>query len=118
MRVAYFIIGVLLVVLGLVGAVLPLLPTTVFLILAAGAFARSSPRVEAWLLDHPALGPPIRRWRERGAIAPGAKLAALGGMTVGFGMFLATTRPGWPLVLLVALLLVAVATYVVTRPDR
>ncbi|MER0237952.1 YbaN family protein [Fulvimarina sp. MAC8] len=63
-------------VLGAIGAVLPLLPTTPFLILGAFAFSKSSPRLEAWLLDHPRFGPAIHNWRTERAIARKAKWLA------------------------------------------
>lgn len=75
-RPAYLLLGVLCVVLGVIGAFLPLMPTTVFLIIAAWAFARSNPRWEQWLLDHEKVGPSIRLWRERRAIPTHAKRAA------------------------------------------
>ena len=67
-RLGWLALGCLFVGLGMIGAVLPLMPTTIFLILATGCFARSSPRLEAWLLNHPRFGPTLRDWRERGAI--------------------------------------------------
>src|SRR5690606_41134853 len=54
--------------LALAGTVLPLLPTTPFLLVAAWAFARSSPRLDAWLHAHPRLGPPLAAWQARRAI--------------------------------------------------
>jgi uncharacterized membrane protein YbaN (DUF454 family) len=52
--------GVVCVALGLVGVVVPLLPTTPFLLLAAACFARSSERLHGWLVRHPVLGAHLR----------------------------------------------------------
>ncbi|KJV09824.1 membrane protein, partial [Elstera litoralis] len=80
MRIIWAACGGVALVLAIVGILLPLLPTTPFLLLAAFAFARSSPRLEAWLLHHPRLGPPIRNWREQGAIDRKTKRVALASM--------------------------------------
>ncbi|MBJ3786718.1 YbaN family protein [Devosia sediminis] len=117
LRPAYFVLGCLLVALGIIGAFVPLMPTTSFLILAAWCFARSSRRAEAWLLNHKRFGPAIRAWRESGAIARRHKLYSLGGMTLGFAMFWFTAKPDWWLALLVAAVLLAIAAFVVTRPE-
>lgn len=63
--------------LALAGVVLPLLPTTPFLLVAAWAFARSSPRLDAWLRAHPRLGPPLAAWEKRRAIPRHAKVIAV-----------------------------------------
>lgn len=118
MRLLYLAAGFLFLALGVIGALLPVMPTTIFLILAAAAFARSSPRLEKKLLDHPRFGPALVRWRERGAIAPGAKLMASAGMAVGYAGFLAGARPGLPGTVAVGVAMAACGIFVLTRPDR
>lgn len=62
--------------LALLGVVLPGLPTTVFLLIAAWAAARSSPRMAAWLEQHPLFGPMIRNWQAGGRVSRRAKWSA------------------------------------------
>lgn len=76
MRWIYLSLGWLALGLGIAGIFLPLLPTTPFLLLAAFAFSRGSPRLHAWLLGHRHFGPVIRDWQERRAIPLRAKLLA------------------------------------------
>jgi len=116
-RLGWLALGFVCVALGIIGALLPLMPTTIFLILAAGCFARSSPRLEAWLLDHPRFGPTLRAWRRDRAIPRRAKLLACTGITAGYAIFLATAAPHWPLELGVAAAMAACAGFIVTRPS-
>lgn len=115
-RAAWTALGLVFVALGIVGAFLPLMPTTIFLILAAGCFARSSPRLEAWLLDHPRFGPTLRAWRAEGAIGPRAKMMASGGIAIGYGLFLWGAKPHLPLALGVGVVMAACAAFVLSRP--
>jgi len=63
-RYVLIVLGWLFVILGAIGAVLPLLPTTPFLILALGCFAESSPRFHKMLLDNKWFGPPLAQWEQ------------------------------------------------------
>ena len=116
MRRIYLLCGLALVGLGFVGAFLPVLPTTPFLILAAACFARSSEPLERWLLDHPRFGPALRGWREHGAIPWKAKLMSLGGTGAGFLVFWFASKPGPLLVTSVAALMLTGIAFVFTRP--
>src|SRR5262245_47049117 len=116
MRIIYFSLGWVMVALGVIGLVMPLMPGAVFLIVAAWCFARSSPRFEAWLLGHPTLGKPLRDWRAAGAIPRSGKIMACAGMTLGFFVFWYSAHPSLPLALGVAVLFLACAAYVVSRP--
>lgn len=118
LRWGYFLLGMALVGLGILGAILPVMPTTVFLIGAAWCFARSSPRWEAWLLNHRTFGPVLRNWQARGAIAPRAKVYACGGIALGYVIFFLSAHPGLWLALGVGLFMAASAAYILTRPSE
>jgi len=115
-RWAYFVTGWVLVGIGIVGLILPVMPGTVFLILAAGCFTRSSPRFEAWLLAHPRLGPGVVAWREKGAIPLRAKGIAVGAMTASLAVMALSGVPGWA-ILLSAAVFAGVGGWMWTRPD-
>lgn len=117
LRPVYFVLGVVMVALGIIGIFVPLMPTTSFLILAAWCFARSSRRAEAWLLQHRRLGPAIVAWRQNRSIAPRHKAMSIGGMTLGMTIFVITAHPAWWLAMGVGLLLLACAVFVATRPS-
>ncbi|EGI76354.1 YbaN family protein [Hylemonella gracilis] len=70
------LLAVICVALGIIGAFLPVMPTVVFLLVAAWAAGKGWPQLEVWLLTHPRHGASIRAWRERGAVPRRAKWAA------------------------------------------
>ncbi len=107
--------GTISLALGILGILLPLLPTTPFLLLAAFCFARSSPRLYRWLIVHPLLGPPIRRWRARGAISKKSKALAALAMAAVFGSAAVMGAPFWALAAQAAILL-AVGIFIFNRP--
>jgi hypothetical protein len=115
-RTFWSFVGVAAVALAIAGVVLPLLPTTPFLLIAAWAFGKSSPRLHGWLLGHPRFGPLINDWRRHGAIPRRAKYLALllmGGALAGGWL---AALPPWLLAVQGAVLLV-VAAFLFSRPD-
>lgn len=114
-RAAWFAFGAAALALGALGVVVPLLPTTPFVLLAAFAFARSSEHWHAWLLGHAVFGPMIENWRAHDAISRPAKAAGLCAMAAVVVISLAIGAP--PLVMaLQALALSAAAAFIVSRP--
>lgn len=116
MRLLILALAWLMVAIGVVGVFLPVLPTTPFMILAAALFARSSPRFEQWLLDHPQYGQPLIDWRREGAISQKAKIASVSLMTLSYGIVLAFGPPQLWLKLVIGVILFACGTFVLTRP--
>lgn len=116
MRWMWLFLGGLFLALGLVGAVLPVIPTTPFLLVAAGCFARSSPRLHHWLRTHPTFGPPVRNWEENGAISRPAKQLAVGSMAAVFALSVLFGLPG-QLLFAQGVLIAVGCLFVLTRPD-
>jgi uncharacterized membrane protein YbaN (DUF454 family) len=81
-RATLVVAGILFVGLGILGAFLPVLPTTPFMLLAAACFARASTRFYNWLLNNRAFGPTIREWRRYRAIPYRTKWTAIALMAV------------------------------------
>jgi uncharacterized membrane protein YbaN (DUF454 family) len=109
-------VGWLCLLLGGLGAVLPLLPTTPFVLLAAWCFARSSKRWHDWLYASALFGPLLRDWDERRCMPLRAKVAALVLMAgVGGTSILLAVPPGWPRWGGLALLTVGIVTVLMIR---
>ena len=110
--------GFLCVAIGVIGIVTPGLPTTVFLIMAAWAFARSSKRFHNWLYGHKRFGPVLRDWHAHRVIPPKAKIAAVTMMAISMAVVLITLPGNWIVPLIMAAVLVPVAAYILTRNSR
>ncbi len=97
-RPLYLVLGWFFFVLGAIGLLLPVVPTSPFMLLAAWAFSKSSKKFEQWLLNHRWFGPGIQRWRQHRVIPAKAKLMALGAMSVTFiASVLSGKIPWWGL---------------------
>ncbi|HLW27330.1 MAG TPA: YbaN family protein [Kiloniellales bacterium] len=115
-RYLWMLLGWTAVALAMAGAVLPLLPTTPFLLLAAFAFARSSPRLHAWLLDHPTFGKLIHNWQQHRSIDRRTKALAVGVMALTFLLSLALGVASSVLMIQGVVLSLA-AFFILTRPS-
>ncbi len=93
LRWVLFIVGWLCVVLGAIGVVLPVLPTTPFLLLAAACFDRSSPRFHRWLLSTKLFGPLIENWQRERYIEKRSKRVALVVVAVTFSSSILIVEP-------------------------
>lgn len=94
-RILYLSLGWLFFALGLVGVLLPVMPTTPFILVAAWAFSKSSERFERWLVHHKYFGPGIRRWRAYRVIPVQAKVISVGGMCITMIASIASGRIPW-----------------------
>lgn len=115
-RMAYATLAGVTLALGIVGLFLPLLPTTVFVLIAAWAAPKGSPRLNRWIRHHPQIGPLLEAWHTKGAVPRTAKWLACITMSLSWmGLFFMGMN-GIVLTVM-AVLFIAVATFLITRPE-
>jgi uncharacterized membrane protein YbaN (DUF454 family) len=115
-RLIWLLVGLAALGIGAVGVVMPLLPTTPFLLVAAFAFARSSERMNKWLREHQVFGPLIDNWHRDGSIDPKTKQMAI---TVIVATPVVTWLLGMPFWVVACQIVVlgAAAVFILTRPS-
>tara|TARA_A200000159_G_scaffold12452_2_gene10507 strand:+ start:67073 stop:67465 length:393 start_codon:yes stop_codon:yes gene_type:complete len=113
----FAVLGALFTLLGVIGAFLPVMPTTVFLIGALYCFTRSSPKLERWLLQHPRFGETLRAWRDNGAISKRTKCVACCSMLLSFIIFCIFANAPLYAYAGVAVFMSAGAYFVISRPE-
>ena len=116
LRPVYFVAGIVLVGVGIAGYILPFLPGTIWMILAAACFARSSPKFEAWLINHKTFGPSVVAWRQNGAIPRKAKFLAIGMMALSFVILIAFAHASALVLWIVGGIFLVCALFVASRP--
>jgi uncharacterized membrane protein YbaN (DUF454 family) len=107
--------GSFFVMLGAIGAALPVMPTTVFLILALGCFMRGSPERARRLLEHPRFGPTLSDWQRERAIPRKIKVIAVTSISIAWLLLLASSE-GWLLPVIAGAVLLSVCLWISTRP--
>ena len=117
-RHLFLFLGWLFFALGLLGVLLPLLPTTPFMLLALWAFSRSSDRLHDWLYSHPRFGPPLRDWRRHGVVSRRAKVVGVSMMSISGVWLVGFSSIPVHAVVIVCLTMVTTSLYLLTRPSR
>lgn len=113
----FIILGCLFFAIGFVGVFVPVLPTTVFMLLALWAFSRSSQRLHDYLWHHPRFGAAVRDWYQYGIVPRRAKVAAVLMMSgsAGFLLFF-SAAPAWGVGAAIVIM-AGVAIWLLGRPE-
>lgn len=112
-----WLVGAVALVLGLIGAVLPVMPTTPFILLTAACWGRASPRFHRWLHRHRYFGPMVRNWEERRAIPRRAKYLAWTMMSISSIGLLLRFPERWYVGVAVAAVCLSVGLWMAKLPD-
>lgn len=117
MKWFYFLLAWLFFSVGAIGVVLPVLPTTPFMILALWAFTKSSKRFHDWLYHHPLFGPFLQKWQEHHVIPLPAKILSVSMMSASFAYLVFFRQLNTYLLLLVAVLMLFGMWFILTKPS-
>ncbi|MDG1824748.1 MAG: YbaN family protein [Henriciella sp.] len=117
MRWLWVSCGFVLFVIGAIGIVLPLWPTTIFWIGAVFCLAESHPKVRDWIYTRPGVGPIVRDFVEHGEISRKGKIAAIIGIILTGGLSAWLLHSRITVVAILAIVLILVSVFIVTRRE-
>lgn len=103
--------------LAIAGIILPLLPTTPFVLLAAWSAGRGSPAFRRWLVHHPAFGPIIQNWHDRQVVPLKAKGLACAMLLISWTILFVADTPPWILVI-IGLFFCGLIAFLLSRPSH
>lgn len=116
-RLLLLAVGWVFVGLGLLGVILPVLPTTPFLLISVWAFSKSSPRLHRWLYTHPMAGPYLVSWSLYHVIPVKAKALAVALMVASWSYLTFFVATSWVLPTVVGFILLCAMAYILTQPS-
>jgi uncharacterized membrane protein YbaN (DUF454 family) len=115
-RAVYIVLGFACLGLGIAGYIVPLLPGTVFLLLATYFFFKSSERMYNWVIDNRWFGPMIRAYRAGYGIPRRIKAYAVGLIVLSIGISIAVAADGIVMRMILVAIAIGVSTFILTRP--
>ncbi len=117
-KLTILILGHFFLVLGIIGAFLPVLPTTPFLLLAAYCYSKSNDKLHQWILNHKYFGPSIKNWHEHGIISKKAKALATITLILVMSLRIPTLNVHLGIKIFANLVLLCVLIFVLSRPSQ
>ena len=118
MKYFYFTLGWLFFVTGVIGAFLPVLPTTIFMILALWAFSKSSDKFHKWLYTHKIFGPPLQQWQQYKVIPLKAKMLAVIMISGSMGYLYFYPVVTVVITVLIEVVMLSVIIYILSKPSQ
>lgn len=117
-RVLFSVLGFIFLALGIAGIFIPVLPTTINIIIAAYFFFRSNDRMYRWLIEHPRFGPALRDYRAGLGLPRKAKVYAVATVAVTFAVTMTIAVTSLRGRLIMGLTAVAISAYILSRPTK
>jgi uncharacterized membrane protein YbaN (DUF454 family) len=105
-------------VLGIVGAILPVLPTTPFLLLAVFFYSKSNPKLHSYIINHKYFGPSVKEWNKFGVIRLKAKIIATIMLSLVIFFRVPTLQIAFILKIFIYIILSLVLLFIWTRPSH